>query len=544
MDRKLLLLLIFIFTVKLVNAQEDRNVEGTITHITSTSVYLRLQNTSKVSKGDTLYLVKDGYSLPALIVTGKSSLSIVATPIAGYVPNISDKIVFKIIENNIQSNTVTDLISKDSVNPSIPAYDTISKSTNIRKQLLKGKVSATSYSTFSNSPTNDFHRFRYNLNLQMKNIGGSRLSAETYISFVHKTDYWNTIQDNIFNGLKIYNLALIYEVTDKLTITGGRKINSKLSSMGPVDGLQAEYKLNSITIGALVGERPNFYDYRFNFIKIDDTVPNNSSLFQYGLFFAHDRKVNKGNIQTTVAFVDQKNGGITDRRFTYIQHSNSMFENLFFFGSVEFDMYKMLNETTESSPYLTNLYLSGRYRILRNLSLSLSYSARKNVIYYETYKSFIDRYIENEMQQGYTGRINYNPLKKLSLGASAGFRKREDDSKPSKNAYIYASYNQLPIIGASLTVSATLLETTYLSGSVYAISLNQSFIKNKFNATLTYRFQEYQFLYSEQKLKQHCPEISFNWYLIKKLSLGCFYEATIEDPYLTNRVHLSITKRF
>lgn len=544
MDKKLLCLLFFLFSVTLVNTQEERIVEATITHITSSSVYLRLQNTSKVSIGDTLYLIKDGHTLPGLIVTGKSSLSIVATPISGYKANISDKIAFKIIENNTHLNAVTDIISKDSVNPTIPANDTISKSTNIIKQLLKGKVSATSYSTFSNSTTNDFHRFRYNLNLQLKNIGGSRLSAESYISFVHKTDYWNTIQDNIFNGLKIYNLALIYEVTDKLTITGGRKINPKLSSMGPVDGLQAEYKLNSITIGALVGERPNFYDYRFNFIKIDDTLHNNSSLFQYGLFFAHDRKVNKGNIQTTVAFVDQKNGGITDRRFTYIQHSNSMFENLFFFGSVEFDMYKMLNETTESSPYLTNLYLSGRYRILRNLSVSLSYSARKNVIYYETYKSFIDRYIENEMQQGYTGRINYNPLKKLSLGASAGFRKREDDSKPSKNAYIYASYNQLPIIGSSLTVSTTLLETTYLTGSVYSISLNQNFFKNKFNATLTYRFQEYQFLYSEQKLKQYCPEISFNWYLIKKLSLGCFYEATIENPYLINRVHLSLTKRF
>lgn len=542
MKNRLLITILFIVVGKLAIAQNDKaNIEGTISHITSSSIYMRFSSTTAFSPGDTIYFMKEGQLMPAIIVTSKSSLSVVGTPVSGYVPNLSDKVFFnKTKSGQRQTNTE---ISKPGEIVSV-TKDTSASSISSRQQKIGGKISAASLSTFTDTPSADYHRLRYTLSMQAKNIGGSRVSLDSYISFIHKTDYWDEIKSNIFNGLKIYNLAVSYEATDNLTLAIGRKINPKLSSMGAVDGIQAEYRINSISIGAIAGERPNYQDYRFNFIRLNDSAYTHTSLFQYGAYISHERIINKGNIQTTLSFVDQKNGGSTDRRFTYIQHSNSIVKNLFFFGSAEFDLYRIVNEAQESSPKLSNLYVSGRYRILRNLSVSLSYSARKNIVYYESFKNFIDRYIENEMQQGYSARINYSPLKRLSLGASGGLRNRIGDSKPSKNAYIYASYNQLPGIDASLTLSATLLETGYLTGNAYAVSLSRDFFKNKLNTTLTYRYQDYKFTGSEHKLIQHTPEIGFNWFIVKKFSLGLSYEATLEDTYLIHRVYVQLTKRF
>lgn len=249
-------------------------------------------------------------------------------------------------------------------------------------------------------------------------------------------------------------------------------------------------------------------------------------------------------MQTTVAFVDQKNAGYTDRRFTYLQHSNSIVNNLNLFGSAEFDIYRLENEVANNSPRLSNLYLSARYRILSNLSMSVSYSARKNIIYYETYKSILDRLLESEMQQGYNAQVSYRPLRKLSLGANAGYRNRKDDPKASTNAYLYATYAGVPVIDASVTLSATMLQTSYLDGKVYSASVNRDIWKQKVNATITYRYQDYRFVHSETSLLQHTGELSLNWNIIKKLALSINYEGTFDKDYTFNRVYLQLTKRF
>lgn len=536
MKRSFLILLCYFIAITVFGQNEGKQREGTVSYVTSRNVYVKFSSTEGIKEGDTLYVSSGAGLVAGLKVTGLSSMSCVCEPIGEFKGSQGLKVYFheklRFEKQETPDQAVVPL--PDNIVSQTQKADSAAKPDAAiqRKQNIRGRVSVASYSYLSNTPSDQLHRMRYTFSLNAKNINDSRVSAESYITFSHKSDRWSEIKDNVFNGLKIYNLAVSYDATDRLKLTAGRKINPRLSNMGAVDGLQAEYMAKTITVGALVGSRPHTTDYSVN-----------TSLFQYGLFISHDKAVKDGTIQTTFAFVDQRNTGFVDRRFTYVQHSNSMVKNLYLFGSAEFDLYRIENEVSKNSPKLSNLYFSARYRILKNLSASLSYSARTNIIYYETYKSFLERLLENEMQQGYGAQLSYRPLKHLAIGANAGYRKRKDDPNASKNAYIYASYNKLPFF-SSVTLSGTYLETSYLTGKVYSASFNKDIFKSKVNATLTYRYQDYLFSHSETSLLQHTGELSLNWNIIKKLALSVNYEGTFEEVYTYNRIYLQLSKRF
>jgi hypothetical protein len=552
MKRILFILTIGLFSTLMLKGQNRQGqYEGVVSYVTSQNVYIKFNSTENILVGDTLYMMVDGKYMPALKVNNLSSISCVATPILSRKFTTSDRIFIKSKPSSKKEKTEEKTIVVDSVKSDtakIPVKDSLQKPevlNPVRKQMINGRVSVASYVNLSNTPSGNSTRMRYTLSINAKNINNSRLSAESYISFAHKFNEWDKIQESVFNGLKIYNLSANYQISDNARIIAGRKINPKLSNMGAVDGIQFEIKTNSITTGFLAGFRPDYADYGFN-----------TSLFQYGAFVNHEHNYKKGNVQTTLAFIEQKNSGITDRRFAYIQHSNTLVKNLSFFGSAEFDLFRYditidssqtstdTLRTTNSAPKLSNLYLSLRYRFTKKLSMSLSYSSRKNIIYYETYKSFIDQLLESETQQGYLLLVSYRPLKKLSVGANGGYRFRKSDSRPSKNLYAYATYSQVPFINISATLSATLLESSYLNGNIFGLSVSRDIIRSKLSGTFTYRFIDYKYANSGTSLMQHTGEIGLNWKIIKKLSCSFYYEGTYDTRYLFNRFYVQLTKSF
>lgn len=552
MKRFLFILTIGVFSTLILKGQSRQGQEeGVVSYITSQNVYIKFNSTGNISVGDTLFMMVDGKYLPALKVNNLSSISCVATPIISRKFTTSDRIYSNNKPSSKKNKTEEKATAVDSVKSDpgrIPVIDSLQKAEvlkPVRKQFVSGRIAVASYTNLSNTPSGNSLRMRYTFSLNAKNIANSGLSAESYISFSHKNKHWGDIKDNIFNGLKIYNLSLKYEISKNAVIYAGRKINPKISNMGAVDGIQFELKTNSITTGILAGSRPDYQDYGFN-----------TSLFQYGAFINHEKMIDKVNLQTTLAFIEQKNSGITDRRFAYIQHSNTLVKNLSFFGSAEFDLYRydlkidsslLVTDTlkvTDHSPKLSNLYLSLRYRFKSSLSMSLSYSTRQNIIYYESYKSYIDQLLESETQQGYLLQVSYRPLKKLSVGTTGGYRFRKSDPQPSKNLYAYATYSQVPFINISATLSATLLETSYLNGNIFGLSMSRDIIRSKLSGTFTYRFIDYKYANSGTNLMQHTGEIGLNWKIIKKLSCSFYYEGTFDTRYLFNRFYIQLTKSF
>jgi len=539
-----LLIFIFLFISGLVIGQsQEGETSGKVSYVTTQNVYVKFPSTETLTPGDTLFIPENGILTPVLIIKETSSISCVCIPLNDKKLSVGDQVSFRMRFKQKEETSPAALPSAVAVvNPkdSVSSLQPVSAK---RKQILTGNLSVASYLNFSNVSANN-ERMKYTFSMAIQNIGNSKLSAETYISFAHKLGDWSAIQQDVFNGLRIYSLSLNYEFNRHHNLWLGRKINPRISNVGAIDGLQYELKAGAFSLGLFGGTRPDYKNYSFN-----------ASLVQYGGYLGHDYAGKNGQMQTTVAFIQQLNQGNTDRRFAYLQHTNALIKNLFFFGSVEVDLYKKtLNPvdtathdstyTKSSSPVLSNLYLSLRYRPIRQLSVSISYSNRQNVIYYETYKSLVDRLLEAATVQGFTLQVNYSPVKLISLGANAGYRNSKQDPRPAKNLYAYLTFNNIPGVNIAATLSATLLETSYMSGKIFSLGLSREIIPGKLSGGVAYRYVSYKFYSGESKLTQNMGEANLSWRILKKLSCGLYYEGTFDRTSTFNRVYIFVTQRF
>jgi hypothetical protein len=516
--------------------------EGSVSFVSAQNVYVKFKSTENISVGDTLFIRQGDQLIPVLRVTNLSSISCVCNPISSKVLKAGDPVIAR---DKIPAVIPSELVEPKQEIP-IPAEelkDSLPAAQKDVKQDVYGRISVASYTNFSNAEADNSQRMRYTVSLNVKNIAKSKLSFESYLSFVHSNTNWNDVQDNLFNGLKVYNLSLRYDFNETTSLIFGRKINPNLSSVGAIDGLQFEKRFKSVSIGAFVGSRPDYNDYSYSF-----------KLLQFGTYIGHNYQKEKKNMQTSVAFVEQQNDGNTDRRFIYFQHANSMLKKVYFFGSIETDLYgevkttdtatSEINYKSETTFKLSNLYLLLRYNITRNLSMSFSYSARQNIIYYETYKDFIDRLLESQTLQGYRLMVNYRPVKYLSIGVKGGYRYRTNDPEPTKDLYGYLTYSRIPGINAAATLSVTILESSYMTGNIYSLGLTRDLVPGKVSAGLNYRYVDYNFRNAETPLVQNIGEIDLTWRIVKKLSFSIYYEGTFEKEVTFSRIYANLGYRF
>ena len=528
-------LICIIFSLILTGQTTDEVLNGTVSYITSQNIYVKFPTTESIKEGDTLFITKNGILEPAMRVTNLSSISCVCEPLNGNRVEVGDIITSIKNEGSSEIETVIP-VTTDTLPETVEVVaDTIQdkKGNSKRKEHIYGRVTVSSYSNFANNSSPMRQRMRYRFAYSGTNLNGSKVSVESYMTFVHSNDRWDEIKDDLFNGLKIYNLAVKYDFTENTNMWFGRRINPKISNVGAVDGLQFETQLNNFTVGAIAGSRPDYRNYGVDF-----------NLLQFGAYGAHTYLTGKGNMQNSLAIVEQRNGSNTDRRFAYFQHTNTLVKNLYFFGSAELELYKVIDQQKQNTLDLANAYLSLRYRIIRPVSVSLSYSARNNVIYYESDKEFLDRLLEMEMLQGWRFQVNVRPARNLSIGLNTGYRYRKDDPRPSRNFYGYVSYNNVPGIDALVTLSATLLETAYLNGNIYALGLSRDIVPGKLFGGINFRMIDYRYESTEFTTEQKVGELNLTWKMMKKLSFSVYYEGTFEDITTYTRIYASLGYRF
>lgn len=542
MKRYILMILVTLSILNLYG-QEDRSLaEGKVSYITLQNIYAKFETSGLVQPGDTIFIRKDQILIPLFITESVSSNSCVGKPLGKFDIKISDVIVIKLkkstkpnrdlVKENIPSELTTQ--EKDSVltrKSKLPAKSLPGLE---RKEKIRGRISASSYSSFSNS--SDFNqRMRYTFTLSAENISGGRFSLDSYINFTHRQSHWAEVKENIFRALKIYSLAVNYDVTDKTHFVLGRKINPRIASIGAIDGLQAETKAGNFTFGAVVGTSPDYSDYSFN-----------AKLFEYGGYLSHEINNKSGNMSNSLALFQQTSHGMTDRRFAYFQHDNSLIKNLNLFTSIELDLYALKDSLPTNTVSLTSLYLSLRYRFSKQLSAYASYDARKNVIYYETFKNYLDQMLLDATRQGYQLRINYRPTNSISSSLSGGYRFQKNDIHPMLNVNGFLTFSKVPVIKSSLTFSTNWLKSSYVDGTIYGVQLYKELIPSKLSTGINYRLVDNNYLssVSVSSSLQHMAELEFSWQIRKKISLSANYNGTFEKSNKYHSVYISLIQRF
>ena len=460
------LILFFSLITLFAKAQDQVTFEqGTVSYRSSRNVYVKFGSTQNIKPGDTLFIRRDQQLIPSLLVNQKSSSSTVCTPISTIPLQVKDVVIARIITPVKASKTDTPEPDEASSPSSTPTFtnDPVVKPVEdnpvedvLFKEKVKGRVSVASYSNFSDYK--NAHRMRYAFSFRGYNLKNSRFSTESYITFRHRLNDSIVLAD----ALKVYALSVKYDFNKNTSLSFGRKINSKFSSMGAIDGLQFEKGLGPFSFGVIAGSRPDLQNYGFNL-----------NLLQFGAYASLGSNNPSKYAQTTLGFIEQMNKNKTDRRFIYFQHSSTLAKNLHLFGSFEMDLFENINEQVTNSAQLTNLYISLRYRVNRKLRFSASYDNRKNIIYYESYKNFIDQLIDDETRQGFRLGINYRPFKTISWGANTSVRFQKSKQNPSRNLSSYLTFSKLPFLNVRASLRANFLQTDFLDSQIFGIRFSK-----------------------------------------------------------------------
>ena len=512
--------------------EKDQLINGKVSFVTSKNVYVKFDNTENIKIGDTLKFLNQ--TRPCLLVKNKSSNSVVCTSIFECDVKKGDEVYYNYSTKN--KNNEKAIVVVQDINNNKDSIENANKKTKDPRYLqeIKGRISVSSYSTLSNI-RDDRHRMMYRLSLNAIHINDSKFSFETYMNYrqyLNSGDSNITRNDNIFN---IYNLALRYEVDPTLSMVIGRRINNKISSVGAIDGLQVDKYFGKNYVGAIAGFRPDIFDYGFN-----------SDLFEYGAYIGRLTDNNNFYSQTTLGFIEQRNSGEIDRRYVYFQHSSTVMKKLNLFSSLELDLYNKVNDTVNNDIRLTNLYVSARYRFNRKIDLMLSYDSRKRIIYYETFKSDIERLLDDDLaRQGYRLRLNVRPIKYLITGISYSKRFQSDDQNKSDNIYGYVSYSRIPRIGGGLSVNYNMNSSNYLESKILSIRYSRELVKSKLNADFYFRNADFNYFNSNiGSNKQNYYGANLSYYFNRKLILsvsGEYSNSSLENNY---RIYAKLIKRF
>lgn len=524
-----ILLVCLLLTIVYSARSQDLAMEGIVTFKTSMNIYVRFENTSEIELNDTLYKIDNGTLYPCVIVDKKSTSSCICTALPDCTIEKDQKLiyftktrnkksdVFEPTANDFQKSQVPEIITHEDIDAKVTLRD-------YYKQKVNGQLSAASYSNFSNNSNAELTRAMVRVSYNIYHINDGKFSFESYLNysnrFVKKTES-SAYMKGIFN---VYNAALIYDIDTTSQITLGRRINRKISSLGPIDGLQFEKIIGKFYTGVIIGFRPDITDFSFN-----------SNLFEYGAYIGIQSKPNQLYHQTTFGLLEQRNAGPIDRRYAYAQHSSNITKKLNLFGSVELDLYAKINGQTSLKPRLTNLYVSARYQLFKRLSFMVSFDSRRRIIFYETFQTDIEQLLaDDQARQGIRAGFNYRIGNYINGGLTYSKRFQNDQQSASDNISAHISHSKFPVIGGRLYFNFNINKATYFTSSILSGGYSRTII-NKFlygdfyvrSGTFAYGSDDY----SQNQLYYGG---SLNWRLTKSLRFSILVEKSVSSTNVNN----------
>lgn len=541
--RKMIMVISLLGILQLLHGQDGgaNRVEGRVTFKASKNIYVRFARTDVIGIGDTLSRDQNGVLVPCMVVERKSSSSCICREVEDCAIAVDEVVVYEKKEEVVavlppqeeeEAGVLANEVDEE-VSPKLEERE-VKPSIGYNKERIRARASAASYSNMTNDEDGDRHRTLLRFSLDADHIGDSKFSLETYINY-RKNFVQGSFPESYRTGfLNIYNLAMTYDVDSTMRISLGRKINRKISSLGPIDGLQVEKYFGAFYSGAVVGFKPDINGFGFN-----------SNLYEYGGYVGHNASRGSVYTMTTLGFLEQHNGGPVDRRYVYLQHSSTLWRSLTFFTSAEVDIYAHVHGASSNEPRLTNLYVSTRYRPSRRISFMLSYDTRKRIIYYETLRTEVERLLaDDEHRQGIRGRIHFKPFKYVHSSVSYSRRFQSDSQNKSNNVNVSLSHARMPLISGRMSINVNVNESNYLTSRIMAVRYSRSLIRKKLQGDFYYRMVRYAYGGNEFDRAQNYYGANLSLRLNKSLRFSILGELSTRESEERIRINTKLIKRF
>ena len=394
---------------------------------------------------------------------------------------------------------------------------------------ITGRVSLSSFANFTDGLSNpNSLRLKPRLSFKSENISNTKFSLTGFINADYR-QYKRSEENLSSKYLRIYDLAVLYKYNDNTSITFGRKINPKISSIGVIDGFQLDKSWKNFATGVVIGSRPDMTDFGFN-----------HKLFETGLYIGYK----KNNHQSSVALIQQMNGKSVDRRSLYFTHFNRFSDKLRYYINSDIDLYKKINGEASSIFRLTGLYFSLTYRPIRKISFTSSYNSRKNIIYYETFKTYAEQLYDDETRKGLKFRMNWKPWRYIYIGTNMGYRFKNSDDRSSFNYSYYVGHSNLPKLKMSVRITASQITSNYLDGNIFDLYLSKQLFKNRINLSSNFKYIEYDYINSGISLIQRQFTSDITWQLKNKMSITVTYIGSFEQLIDYTQIYMMITQKF
>ena len=396
---------------------------------------------------------------------------------------------------------------------------------------VDGRISISSFSNYSEGfSERSALRLKQRFSLDVRNIADSKFSFTSYINSDYR-QYLRNDENLTSRHLNIYALALCYDINNKSSLIIGRKINPVLSNIGAIDGLQYNRNWEKYSGGIILGSRPDFNDYGYN-----------NKLLEAGIYGSRS-SIDKSN-QISLALTQQMNGKSIDRRSLYFSHQNKVSDKFRYYLNGEFDLYKKIDSVVSSSFRLTGLYISTTYRPNKALSFSSSYNSRKNIIYYETFKSYAEQLFNDETRHGIRTRINWKISRYIYFGLNSGYRFKKGDDRSSYNYSGSISHSKLPLLNVMSRLTVSYLRSNYLEGEIVDFYISKNLFSGFLAVSSNYKNIDYNYTQSNSNHKQQLLSGDLTWQLKSKLSFTLSYYGSIEDEMDYNQIYFVVTQRF
>ncbi|MFZ5948774.1 MAG: hypothetical protein ACOYU5_12530 [Stygiobacter sp.] len=523
--------LILFLTFQIIYSQNEKEITGNISYISGKTIYVKFENTLNINIGDTIYFKNHSELFPAIIVKYKSSKSISGVNISEKELVVGTELIAKIKFDN-EKNRMNETNEKEEQKISDTKQENISPVNKISKSKVYGYFNINSFSNRSNINTKDYQNWRMNLSFNVDSLFNKGLSFTSYLNFSYRVDQWKSIKNSLGKAINIYDLAFNYHLNNSFLIIFGRKINPYTSSLGAIDGLQFEKKLNKFNLGIILGSRPNYTDYGFNF-----------KLFEFGSYLNYRDSIGDFDIQNSIGLFNQTNNFKTDRRFFYLQNFSSL-NDFTIFVSTEVDLYKKINEQSQNVFNLTSTFLNLSFRPTYWLNISTSFDIRKNIFYFETYKTYIDSLIEASKRQGLSFRVNFKPFNFLLINSNYSNYKSKTDVKATENYGLGFYIPSVPFILTNLNFSYNNLSTLYVKSDYYNLSIYKDFFTGKLSSGLNVKFVKYKFIKSNYISEDKIIGLDLYYSITKLLNLYLNYEGTFQNKNTYWRTYFGLNTRF
>jgi hypothetical protein len=175
----------------------------------------------------------------------------------------------------------------------------------------------------------------------------------------------------------------------------------------------------------------------------------------------------------------------------------------------------------------------------------VSYDSRKRIIYYQTYRTELDRILDDDLaRQGIRARVNFRPGKYIYAGLSYSKRFRSDQQNASNNYYGYLTLSKTPGIGGRTALSLTRNESNYLISQIGSLRHSRSLFNDRLQTDLYYRLVQSDYLNLNEPFLQHYAGTDITYYLSKLLLLSVTGEYSTYQGQQTYRIYTRIVQRF